>query len=41
MLLREEVPLAGGGAAFDAAADFRPAGFLAGGGEGAVLGSLF
>jgi hypothetical protein len=40
MLLREEVPLAGGGV-FVAAADFRPVGFLGGRGEGAVLGSFF
>ena len=39
MLLREEV--LAGGPAVDAAADFRPVGFLAGGGEGAVLGSFF
>lgn len=39
MLLREEV--LAGGAALDAAADFRPVDFLAGGGEGAVLGSFF
>jgi hypothetical protein len=43
MLLRGVVAalLAGGVAEFAAAADFLPAGFLAGGGEGAVLGSFF